>query len=256
MKHPIRIIAGVAVLFALSACRGPADYPASQAQAAPMVLKIYNVPSEQTGRLAQSLGNALGKTASVTSPAPGKLLVYAPTNAQASIGEAISSLGKAAESDQAPAQIDLHFWVVDALTGTGPDDPALASMAGALDGVRKSIGPLHFELNQAAAAMTTIERGGSIKTAPDGGYQHDFDFRVTAGHANTIGLQLSYDDHGQSGLAKFETQLDIASGHYVVLAQAPGACAPTLPGRTTPPCPQKPALRLLIVRADRLPSNA
>lgn len=255
MTHTFRIIAGVAALFALSACRAPADNPPGQAQA-PMVLKIYAVPSEQTGRLAQSLGNALGNKASITSPTPGKLLVYAPRDAQVSIGEAISSLGKSTEPDQAPAQVDLHFWVVDAQTGPGRDDPALVPMTGALDSVRKSIGPLHFQLDQAVAAMTTVGRNGSIKTAPDGGYQHDFDFRVTAGHANTIDLQLSYDDHGQSGLAKFETQLDVSSGHYVVLAQAPGACAPTLPGRTTLPCPQKPALRLLIVRADRLPPNA
>lgn len=255
MNHAFRMIAGLAVLFALSACSAPADNSAGGAQA-PMALKIYAVAPEQTGRLVQSLGEALGKKASITSPAPGKLLVYAPHNAQASIAEAISSLGTVAEADPAPAQVELHFWVVDAQTGAGPNEAALAPMASALDSMRKSIGPLHFQLNQAVAAMASIGHSGSIKTATDGGYQRDFGFRVTSGHAGAIDLQLSYDDHGQSGLAQFETQIDLASGNYVVLAQAPGACPSPLPGKDAPACPQKPALRLLIVRADRLPPNA
>ncbi len=254
MKPTLRIIAGVAVLFALTACNVPADKSAGQTQAL-MTLKIYAVPPEQTGRLAQSLGLALGSNASITSPAPGKLLVYAPHDAQASIAEAINSLGKSTEPGQAPAQVNLHFWLVDAQTGPGSDDAALAPMASALGSVRKSVGPLHFQLDQAVTAMVSVGQNGSIKTATNGGYR-SFGFRVISGHANTIDLMLSYDDQGQGGLAQFETQLDVTSGHYIVLAQAPGACAQALVGKATPACPQKPALRLLVVRADRLPPNA
>lgn len=255
MKHTLRMIAGVAVLFALSACRAPADNPADQAEV-PMVLKIYAAPSGQASQLAQSLGRVLGKKASITSPAPGKLLVYAPSNAQASIGDAISSLGKSTESDQTPAQVDLHFWVVDAQSGPGTDDAALAPMTSALDSVRKRIGPLHFQLDQAVSAMASVGHNGSIKTAKDGGYMRSFDFQISGGHGNTIDLMLAYADQGQTGLAELETQLDVTSGHYVVLAQAPGACAQALIGKAAPACPQKPALRLLIVRADRLPPPA
>lgn len=221
-----------------------------------MELKIYAVPVEQTNALTQSLMDALGKAANITTPAPGKLLVYAPEDAQASIGEAISSLGKSAAAKPVAARVDLHFWIVDAQAGPGSDDVALKPLASSLEGVRKSMGPLHFQLNQAAAAMTSAGPPGVIKTATDNGYSRDFRFKVIATHDNTIHLSLSYDDRGQTGLAELDTQIDISSGHYVVLAQAPGACAAAMPGVTAPPCPQKPALRLLIVRADILSPQA
>lgn len=255
MKHLIRLIAGAALLLGLAACHTPvADYtsPAS----APMELKIYAVSPEQTNPLAQSLGSVLGKTAMITTPAPGKLLVFAPRDAQSSIAEAIASLGKSAASAPAATQVDLHFWVVDAHTGPGSDDAALKPLAAALDSVSKSMGPLHFQLDQAAAAITSVGRDGGIETATDGGYLRSFHFDVSATHGNTIQLSLQYQDRGESGLAQLNTQISVASGHYVVLAQAPGACAVALPGIAAPPCPQQPTLRLLILRADILPPPA
>lgn len=255
MKHTVQWIAGATLVLALSACRAPADNHAGQV-AAPMELKIYAVPPEQTIPLAGSLGNALGKAANITVPAPGKLLVYAPRDAQSSIADAITSLGKSVASEPAAAQVDLHIWIVDAVAGPGSDDAALKPLDTALESVRKSMGPLHFQLDQAVSAITSVGPDGSIKTATDGGYPRSFGFQVTATHGNTIQLALSYDDNGQSGLSQLDTHIGINSGQYVVLAQAPGACAAALPGKTAPPCPQKPALRLLIVRADRLPAQA
>lgn len=251
MKHTLRLIVAAVLLLALSACHAPTGNHADQASA-PMELKIYAVPPEKTMPLVASLGNALGNAANITSPAPGKLLVYAPRDAQTSIGEAIASLGKSAEGEPASAQIELHFWVVDAQTGSGTDDAALKPLMTALDSVRKNIGPLHFQLDQAAAAMTSVGPLGTIQTAADGVYSRGFRFKVIAIHDKTIQLSLGYNDRGQGGLAELDTQLGITSGQYVVLAQAPGACAPALPGKAAPPCPQKPALRLLIVRADIL----
>lgn len=255
MKHTIQWIAGATLLLALSACGSPSDHQATQGSA-PMELKIYTVPPSQTGTLSVSLASAFQKMATITVPAPGKLLVYAPRDAQSSIGDAITSLGKSVASEPAAAQVDLHIWIVDAVAGPGSDDAALKPLDTALESVRKSMGPLHFQLDQAVSAITSVGPDGSIKTATDGGYPRSFGFQVTATHGNTIQLALSYDDNGQSGLSQLDTHIGINSGQYVVLAQAPGACAAALPGKTAPPCPQKPALRLLIVRADRLPAQA
>ncbi len=251
MKHAFRLIVATSLLVVLAACSASGNDHGDSGAAA-MTLKIYAVPPAQTEQLRQSLGNALGKTANVTVPAPGKLLIYAPAGAQASISAAISNLGESGTAEAAPAQVDLHFWVVDAQTGTGVDDPALKPLASALDAVRKNMGPLHFKLDQAVAAITSVGHDGSLKTAAEGGYPRGFGFEVNTAHDNTINLQLSYADDGFSGLAQFETRIDVQSGHYVVLAQAPGACPAALPGKAAPPCPEKAVLRLLIVRADRL----
>lgn len=251
MKRTLQLIASSALLLALTACRAP-DHGHTAQAAAPMELKIYAVPPEQTGKLGEALGNALGKMANVTMPAPGKLLVYAPRDAQVSIDAAIASLGQSASPEQASAQVNLRFWVVDAETGPGTDDPTLKPLSATLDSVRQSMGPLHFQLDQAVAAMASVGHNSTIRTATDGGYPRAFDFNVNTVNGNTINLFLLYDDNGQSGLAQFKTQIDTQSGQYQVLAQAPGACAAALPGKTAPPCPVKPALRLLIVRADRL----
>jgi hypothetical protein len=255
MKHAFRLILGSALLLTLTACQAPDDGHTGQATA-PMELKIYAVSPEQTPKLGEALGNALGKMATVTVPAPGKLLVYAPRDAQTSISAAIASLGKASPVDQKSALVHLQFWIVDGAIGPGTDDTTLKPLSATLDTMRQAMGPMHFRLNQTLAAMTSAGHDGSIKTATDGGYPRGIDFVVRAVNDNNINLWVGYEDNGGSGLAQFKTQIDAESGHYVVLAQAPGACAAVLPGKTAPPCPEKPALRLLIVRADRLPPHA
>jgi hypothetical protein len=68
-----------------------------------------------------------------------------------------------------------------------------------------------------------------------------------------VRLELSYEDTGGAGLRKLHTEIEAGFGQYLVLAQAPGAC-PATPGGTSSPtnCSGKPALRLLVVRVDRL----
>ncbi len=253
MGHTLRLIAGAALLLLLAACHAPSD-GATSASPAPMELKIYAVPAGQAARLSEALNKAFGKNASVTTPSPDQLLIYAPKAAQASIGAAITELGKPAAATT-PAQVNLRFWVVDADTGAGTDDPALKPLSAALDGVRQNMGPLHFRLDQAVAAVGSSGHDGSIVTATDDGYPRNFDFHINGVTGNSLNLWLGYEDHGNAGLAMIKTQLDIDAGHYTVLAQAPGACPPALLGKTASPCPQKPALRLLIVRADPLPPN-
>ena len=146
--------------------------------------------------------------------------------------------------------------VVDGATGPGTDDAALQPLSTTLDTVRQAMGPLHFRLDQTLTAMASAGHGGSIVATTSGGYPRGISFTVNTINGNGIDLDVGYDDQGRGGLAKFSTQIDAESGHYVVLAHAPGACAPAPLGGISPPCPEKPALRLFIVRADRLPPNA
>lgn len=254
MMRIFRLIAGTMLLLGLAACHRPADEHASTA-VVPMELKIYNVPPSQTGHLVDALSKALGGQANVTSAAPGKLLVYAPHGAQTSINTAIGSLDQTSSSAP-PAQLDLHFWIVDGIAGAGIDDPSLKPLAAALEPVRSSTGPLHFRLNEALAARTSSGgRDGQIVSG-DGGYRRSLEFLVSGVNGDKLDLWLGYDAIGQDGLANFKGQMSLQSGHYVVLAQGPGACTPTAPGKAVPPCSEKPALRLLIVRADILSPQA
>lgn len=248
-----RLIASAALLLALTACHAPGDCQPKQAST-PMELKIYPVPVQQTVKLAEALGHALGGKANVTLPAPGKLLVYASHDAQASIAAAIASLAQPSASNSPAPQVDLHFWIVDGKSGAGNDDPALKSLSASLDKVRQSMGPMHFQLDQVVAARSSSGGHlGSIVAAADGGYPRSFDFSINGMQGDTLDLWLVYEDHGERGLAKFKSQITLRSGQYVVLAQGQGACAPALPDKAALPCAVKPALRLLIVRADILP---
>lgn len=257
MKHAFRLIAGTALVVlgvTLGGCR-TSDSSGQAAQA--MELKMYNVPVAQSEDLRSALTQAMAHKASVSQAAPGQLLVYAPRAAQASIGEAIEALGKAVPK-QAPAmQVGVHFWVIDGQPGAGADDPVLKNLAGSLSSLQQSMGPLHFHLDQTATLVGVSNQTGGMTTA-DGPYQRVFDFRVGAVSGDTARLQLGYQDTGNRGLGKLHTEIDATFGQYLVLAMAPGAC-PTganggVPASTT--CPDKPALRLLVVRVDRLPAKA
>lgn len=248
MQRILSRVACAMALLGLVGCHAPSDHPKTA-----MELKIYAVPAQQSSQLASALGNALGKTANVTEPAAGKLLVYAPRDAQDSIAATLASLGNASPEKQVDAQVEVHFWMVDALPGAGPDDATLKPLAPALDGLSKNLGPLHFQLYQSVSARTSVgNRAAAISTAPAGGYSSSFFFGINTVIGSTIDLWMDYEDHGATGLAKFKTQISTQSGHYVVLAQGPGTCAATLPGQAAPPCPVKPLLRLLVVRVDRL----
>jgi len=251
MKQGFGCGAVLAALLVLAGCQAPASGSASQT--APMELKIYTVPPAQTGRLAEAVGNALGGKASVTTPVSGKLLVYAPRDTQASIDAALASLGQASPAQAAVAQVSLHFWVVDAQAGAGTDDVALKPLSATLDALRQHMGPLHFQVNQAASAAVASDHHGTITTTAPDGYPRTFDFRVAAASGDAIDLSLDYQDAGHSGLRQVNTEVGTRYGEYLVLAQAPGVC-PGSVAQATPAtaCADAPALRLLIVRADRL----
>lgn len=255
MKHLIRCAAiGAIALLTMAGCHAPAQ-SGEQGADSPMELKVYDVPAAQSEQLRHALTAAMTTKASVSVAAPGRLLVYAPQATQASIGEAITELGKAETKQVAPMQVDVHFWVIDGQSGAGDDDPALKGLAGSLASLRQTMGPLHFRLDQAAALVGTSNGHGSLVTA-DGPYPRSFYFQVAAIDGDTARLQLSYEDNGGHGLGKLDTHIDATFGQYIVLAQAPGACPQPSTNTTMATCTDKPAVRLLVVRVDRLPAKA
>jgi hypothetical protein len=251
MKQIFQLIAGSALLLVLVACHAPATGNTSAA----MQLKVYNVPPAKTDEVNKALSSALRDKASVSTAGPGKLLVYAPRDAQASIGKAMESLDNAAEKQAAPVQVGVHFWVVDGQSGAGSDDPALKDLVGSLSSLRQTVGPLHFHLDQAAALVGTSSENGSLVTA-DGPYTRSFYFHIETIAGNTARLRLRYEDNGRHGLGKLDTHIDATFGQYIVLAQAPGACPQPPTNTSAATCANKPAMRLLVVQVDRLPAKA
>ena len=270
MKLQIRCAAiGATAVIALAGCQGRGHEvdEATNAKKVPnLTLQAYSVPADRSQSIENSIDSALGgidvklfggARASITSAGPGKLLVYAPRDAQASIGNVIETLAKTIAPQTAPLQVGVHFWVIDGQPGAGADDPALKNLAGSLASLQQSLGPLHFHLDQAATLVGVSNQTGSMTTA-DGSYRRVFDFLVGTVNGDTARLQLGYQDTGNRGLGKLHTEIDATFGQYLVLAMAPGAC-PTessggIPAPTT--CRDKPALRLLVVRVDRLPAKA
>jgi hypothetical protein len=249
MKHTLRLIAGSTLLLMLLGCHAPA----SSNSATSMELKIYSVPPDQTQNLAQSLGLALGIKANVTTPAPGKLLVYAPLATQTSIGAAIASLGKASPSEQVPAQVEIHFWSVAGITGAGTDDPALHNLEASLASLHQAIGPLHFKLEQRVSAVVASQHGGSIETSNNPMNPDVFQFQVGAVDKDTADISLTY---GITAISTFKTHILARLGQYIVLAQMAGACPLKTTGQTIDTCPVSSGTRLLIIRVDRLKPNA
>jgi len=247
----------MAAVFVLGACRGPAGAHDGGSEAS-MEMKVYTVPAAQTGRLAAALGGALGGRASVSDPAPGKLLVYAPRDAQASIATALDRLAKAPGSEAIHTQVNLRFWVVDAQPGAAADDPALKPLSATLDTLRRTMGPMHFRLDQEAASLAASNQSGMISTRTATG-PRSFGFAVGAADAHGVSLSLNYEDPGRSGLRQLKTEVGARFGEYLVLGRGPGACSVPF-GDTGPAsadtCAEKPALRLLIVRVDRIEPHA
>jgi hypothetical protein len=234
MKHLFRMLAGTLLGLVLVACHGPQD----QARTDPrMELKVYDVPPQRTNDLRNALSATVAsKSIHATIAAPGKLLVYAPRHAQASIGSVIAELARAPADDTAPAGLQVHFWIVDALPGAGADDPALDPLAATLETLRKSRGPLHFTLDEAVTAAATLDREGFIDT----GKKRLFQFTARPGQADAVNLSVKYSDDGSRGIRQLNTTVAMTPAQYVVLAQAPDGAAS---GHGT--------MRLLVVRVDR-----
>ena len=114
-------------------------------------------------------------------------------------------------------------------------------------------------LEQMAASLAASNKSGTIGTTAATG-PRSFGFAVGAAETNGVPLSLHYEDAGRSGLRQLKTEVGARFGEYLVLAQGPGVCSAPF-GDTTRPasadtCADKPVLRLLIVRVDRIDPHA
>lgn len=249
MNTPIRILAGVLMALGLAACQHPAS-PSQAETAPPMQLKLYSVPPQKSQALLMALrGTIMHGNGRAEAPFPGKLLVAAPADEQASIGAALETLSKTPVPNVEHAQFRVHFWVVDMLPGSGADASALKPLAPTLDTLRKHLGPAHFELADSASA-TTLE--GRKTNRMDTANRHLFEFRIPSAGAGHVQLALQYIDRSPDGFRGLKTSASMPLGDYVVLAQA--AAPKVLPGHRKAPPPG--AMRLLVVRVDKLASGA
>lgn len=241
MKIVPRHIAVTALLVALTGCRN------NTVQGSTMELKVYSVPPAQTEDLTRALNGSLITTKAHASVAmPGKILVYAPHETQASVGAAIDDLAKstpAPPATQTPLRVS--FWMIDAHPGPGPDDPALAPMSDLLDGLRVAMGAQHFNLTENVSGISS-EAMSQIRT---GGGQ-DFQFRtVQTGH--DIQFALNYQDlsgqhPGHADIGSIQTQMTAKLGQYEVLART----MTTATDGTRPADSAPHPLRLLVARVD------
>jgi hypothetical protein len=209
-----------------------------------MALRIYDVPQAQTDSLRQALAMALapGAQAAVTSPTPGKLLVYAPESSQDSISSALSSLASSKKDNPVPSSLNLRFWIVDAIQGDGADDVALNVLGDVLKSWRASVGPAHFKLAEATSG--SVREGGQGQIVTD----YLFGYATSVSTSGDIAIQLQVRNMQNSsrtqGLSEFQGQLSVTPGQFVVLAQTPVA-GETAAGSDAP------MARLLIMRVDR-----
>lgn len=253
--------------FALGGCSNN-DVPKTNAGAAPMVLRVYQVPPESTknleGALRQSF--ATGDKASIgtiSSPNPGQLLVLAPADLQDSIATSLKSLGDSAKpaASAAPEQIRLQFWSIDAVPGAGDDDAALASLSGALGEARKTLGTVHFVLRDNASSVSGINEDVNKSWFGAPNESGSADTKTLAYRVNNqygrLALYVHYSEqipvtiHPVSYMSVgMSSNIPVQLGQTLVLSQAPIFNAP-LDGKGSP----GPATRLYLIRVDRVAAN-
>jgi hypothetical protein len=253
MKHVARL-ATLALLPILVACHSrDADHASSAT-----TLKMYEVPPAQTSALSHALTLALSKDASVATAGPGKLLVYAPADAQASIESAIAALRDSAPAHAIPAQVELHAWIISAEPGDTPDDPALKELGPSLAALRQTMGPTSFHLGQAISAAGSENHHSMLALESQGSFQQ-FDFAVGTIQNDALGLDLTYNVTGSTHISAgpeltgLQAHLDTRLGQYTLLAKVPDNSCSTAPAATPTPCEK--GWRLLVIRADRIEAS-
>jgi hypothetical protein len=193
----------------------------------PMLLRVHAVPPARLDDIRIALANSLsmgegqvplGRVS--TTGHPGQLLVLAPAAVQDDIAAAIPLLGEGAAPAAVPASVALDLWSIDAVPGTGADDPGLAPLAAALDAARTTLGAVRFERRD---AVSIVARGdGSAFSAEASPRPQDAargmpGFRVRG--------QLQGVDGGVTarlslGSPDVDTTVDLRFGEVLVLAQA------------------------------------
>ncbi len=138
----------------------------------PMVMRVYDVPPERAQDIRSALSATLDtgneSTSSlgrVTLSGTNQVLVLAPVITQATIAEAVKKLGGGGAVSNVPgATVRLEVWLVDAISGPGTDDAALAPIQEALQSARINLGAVRFRVHDALilAAMPNGGRASAV----------------------------------------------------------------------------------------------
>lgn len=260
MRH--RWLIALCATILLGACAKPEG-----GDAAKMEMRVYNVPTEQTQALAGAIGTVLGtandKTSfgKVSSPAPGQLVVLAPATLQGSIESTLRDLTKADPAEAKPSAkgespLRLSLWRVDAIPGNGTDDAALASLAPALDEVRKQMGTVHFVLHDQVSGVSSVgsrvnRSWAGNKTATGSSQVSQLEYSL---NKNPAGLSLDFQIGDQIPVRTNQsiqymsigatTKATLRIGQTIVLTQTPLAEGDDAASHAT--------TRLYIVRVDEV----
>jgi len=247
----------------------------SGSAAAKLELRVYPVPAESTERLRNALEGVLASDdkshiARVSTPMPGQLLVLAPIDLQGSIAAALKALSPERKAEVTPpAQLRLQLWTVDAFSGAAADDPAVASIAPALEATRKILGTVYFALRDSTSVVSGIgqeaERSWPTNSGVGSGQspisQLQYSTRQMADGLAlkiNIGQQIPVvraNSSGNAGNVSYvnvgtTTTTPIRLGQTLVLSQSP------LPNdRTDDKPPATCTTRLYVIRIDAVSSS-
>jgi hypothetical protein len=266
MNKLVPILAVAALAFGLSACHRASP---ETAKAPAMKLKLYHVPTQDSRHLVQALHSVLaGNTARniaqgvdngmrVTSPFPGTVMVLAPEDLQRSIRATIRTLSEDAKNARPDAakiyQYHVHFWVVQAKAGAGPDDAALKPLAPTLQRIRASLGPSHFVLEEAVSSVSRYSNQAAFMNSTGKivtNHHHRFEFNAGPSAGGLIDLGVKYQDQTKRTFPLLDTDAIVRSGHYLVLAQGPST-----PG-AKPDSGDRTLMNLLVVQVDQSTESA
>ncbi len=184
----------------------------------PPSLRVYAVPGDRAHEIRDALDVLLSAThekgASLGRAmlSGGQLVVLAPRETQDTIAEAVKQLvGTAPVTTNAITAMRLSLWMVDALPGTGADDPALAPIDAALQATRASLGDVRFALRD-ATALTALPNGDMAEI--ESPRQSHVNAQLRAGETGT-----SVDIGVRGPDASLRTTTLLQTGQVVVLAQ-------------------------------------
>lgn len=264
MKPLLPAIALAAVL--LAGCHGSQT---ASADGNKLEMHVYQVPAEDTDAIIDTLSKVLGfgdkGTGRVSTPAPGQIVVLAPASLQDSIAQTLKSIKPTAKTkaEAAPAQqMRLDYWSVDAVSGTGQDDPSLKELTPAFAELRKQLGDVHFlavnHINGVSSLGQKVERSYPSNIGASGNPSINQLTYELNNRPEGLMLKISFGEQipystgsGSLGAVQYisaggTTTTSIRPGQILVLAQN------FVPVSATNPPPGPRPIHLSLIRVDAI----
>lgn len=185
-----------------------------EAPAAPMLLRVHEVPPAQADDIRAALATSLSMgegqppLGRVSDAGQGRLLVLAPESIQEDVTTSLAKLG-GGRANPAIAPVVLDVWSIDALPGEGADDPSLAPVAEALAAARPALGAVRF-VRTGAVSVAARTDGSLVRAETPQGFAIDAELRGADGG---VTARLSMRD------PQFLTTVDLRFDGFVVLSQ-------------------------------------